>query len=65
MNPERIGKADEVFRAALDPASGPSAAYLVEACAGDEELRREVESLLSSRWGLCRGRLPVASSPSR
>src|SRR5215203_858235 len=48
MNPERIEKIDEVFQAALDMASGPRAAFLGGACAGDAELRREVESLLSA-----------------
>ena len=48
MKPERIEKIDEVFQAALDMASGPRAAFLGEACAGDAELRREVESLLSA-----------------
>jgi serine/threonine protein kinase/Tol biopolymer transport system component/tetratricopeptide (TPR) repeat protein len=37
-----------VFAAALDRPVSERAAYLDEACAGDEELRREVESLLAS-----------------
>jgi serine/threonine protein kinase len=38
----------QLFQSALERASDERAAYLQEACAGDEALRREVESLLSS-----------------
>jgi serine/threonine protein kinase len=48
LNRERHRQIDRVFQAALarDPTS--RADFLDEACAGDPELRREVESLLSS-----------------
>jgi eukaryotic-like serine/threonine-protein kinase len=38
---------DGLFEAALERAPGDRAAFLDEACAGDEGLRREVESLLA------------------
>ena len=38
---------DEIFADALELPAGRRAAFLAEACGGDEELRREVESLLS------------------
>ena len=48
LNPERNRQVDRIFQAALlrDPAA--RATFLAEACAGDPDLRREVESLLSS-----------------
>jgi len=39
-------KVEELYHAALEKQSGEREAFLDEACAGDEELRREVESLL-------------------
>src|SRR2546426_10785200 len=39
---------DEIFQAALALPSEQRAAYLDQACAGDYELRAEVESLISS-----------------
>src|SRR2546426_10170801 len=39
---------DEIFQAALALPSEQRAAYLDQACAGDHELRAEVESLISS-----------------
>jgi tRNA A-37 threonylcarbamoyl transferase component Bud32 len=48
MTPERFQKVGELYDRAteLDPARRN--AFLLEACAGDEELRREVESLLAA-----------------
>jgi serine/threonine protein kinase len=46
MTPERFQKIGEIYDAALGLESERRPAFLVEACAGDEELRREVESLL-------------------
>jgi hypothetical protein len=37
----------QLHRAALGTAKDERAAFLHQACAGDEELRREVESLLA------------------
>ncbi|MCA1613157.1 MAG: serine/threonine-protein kinase [Acidobacteria bacterium] len=48
MRAERWKQIDEVFDAALERGGGERASYLDEACAGDAELRREVESLLDA-----------------
>ncbi len=48
MNPERWKQVDELFSAALEMDSDKRTAFLNEACVGDEELRKEVESLLAS-----------------
>ena len=48
MTPERWQKVKEIFHASLDkPATGRTA-FIAQACAGDEGLRQEVESLLAS-----------------
>jgi eukaryotic-like serine/threonine-protein kinase len=46
MTPERYGRVTELFQAAsrLNPENRP--AFLAQACAGDEELRRELEHML-------------------
>jgi serine/threonine-protein kinase len=43
---ERWRQVEQLYHAALECASAERAAFLAEACAGDEALRREVESLL-------------------
>ena len=43
---ERWRQVEQVYHAALECASAERAAFLDQACAGDETLRREVESLL-------------------
>lgn len=48
MTPERWRKVDEIFQAALELNPEEREAFLDKSCAGDEELRREVESLISS-----------------
>src|SRR5712692_3402716 len=48
MTPERWKQIDELFEAALDWAADERSKLLRQACAGDEELRLEVESLLSA-----------------
>src|SRR5687768_8315910 len=48
MNPERLQKIDQVFESALDLTTESRARFLDEACDGDTELRREVESLLKA-----------------
>jgi serine/threonine protein kinase/tetratricopeptide (TPR) repeat protein len=48
MTPERWQKVKEVFQDARQYSSGPRAAFLAAACADDEDLRREVESLLAA-----------------
>src|SRR5215831_18737853 len=49
MTPARLRRIEEVFRAALDQKPEQLSSFLDIACAGDEELRRKVETLLSSR----------------
>ncbi|MEP6916491.1 MAG: protein kinase [Acidobacteriota bacterium] len=46
MNPQRWLRIEELFHAAESLPSAERPAYLLEACAGDEDLRREVDSLL-------------------
>jgi len=48
MTPERWQQIESVFQAALARDPDERAAFLDEACAGDEALRREVESLLEA-----------------
>jgi eukaryotic-like serine/threonine-protein kinase len=48
VTPERWRRVEELYNSALVRQSSERRAYLEEACAGDEELRREVESLLSN-----------------
>ena len=48
MNPERWQQIDQLLEAALERRPEERAAFLAVACAGDESLRREVESLLRS-----------------
>jgi len=48
MTPERWARVQEIFAEAVERAPNARAGYLSEACAGDLELRREVDSLLSS-----------------
>lgn len=48
MKPERWKQIDEILEAAIEIGPAHRDAFLNEACAGDQELRREVESLLSA-----------------
>ena len=48
MNPERWQQLDDLFHAALERAPEERAAFLDEACAGDESLRYKVEALLAA-----------------
>jgi serine/threonine protein kinase/Tfp pilus assembly protein PilF len=48
MTPERWKQIDQLFEAALEIAAERRSAFLQEKCAGDDELRKEVETLLSS-----------------
>ena len=47
MNPERWQEVERLYHSTLAREVSERAAYLVRACAGDEGLRREVESLLA------------------
>lgn len=48
MKPERWKQVDDLLEAALECPAPERASFLERACAGDEELRRELESLLIS-----------------
>jgi serine/threonine-protein kinase len=48
MTPDRWQQITSIFQAALDRPSGERAAFVNERCAGDEELQREVQDMLSS-----------------
>ncbi|MFL6194842.1 MAG: serine/threonine protein kinase, partial [Thermoanaerobaculia bacterium] len=48
MTPERWQKIKTVLEDALEREKGERTAFLDDACAGDDELREEVESLLAS-----------------
>lgn len=48
MTPERWEQIKELFHSALERAPAQRAAFLDDACAGDEEVRKEVESLIAS-----------------
>ncbi len=48
MTPERWKRIDELFAEALNCAPEARSKLLAKACAGDDELRREVESLLNA-----------------
>ena len=46
MKPERWEQVAQIYSAALERPGSERTAFLREACGGDEDLRREVESLL-------------------
>ncbi|HKQ72245.1 MAG TPA: protein kinase [Blastocatellia bacterium] len=46
MTPERWKQVDQLLQDSLDREPAERAAFLAEACGGDDELRREVESLI-------------------
>ena len=47
MTPERWRRVEELYHAALTRGEGDRTAFLARACAGDDTLQREVESLLT------------------
>ena len=51
MTPERWEQVGALYRAALERAPGERADFLARACAGDADLRREVEALLAADAG--------------
>ena len=57
MTPERWRQVDRVLQEAMALEAEPRAAYLDEACAGDEPLRQEVEALLA----FCGSSAPAAA----
>jgi hypothetical protein len=46
MKPERWKQVEQLYHAALEREPGARGTFIDQACAGDEELRREVEELL-------------------
>src|SRR5437763_204305 len=48
MTPERWQRIDEIFQAAVELTAEERAVFVESACAGDDELRREVESLITA-----------------
>ena len=48
MTPERYQRAIELFQSASDRSADVRQAFLAQACAGDDELRREVERMLTA-----------------
>jgi eukaryotic-like serine/threonine-protein kinase len=59
MTPERWRRIDDVYHAALAREAEERDAFVAEACAGDEAMRREVVSLLAQNASLA-GTLEVA-----
>ena len=51
MHPDRWRKIEEIYHAALEREGSQRAAFLAEACGGDDGLREEVESLLAHQDG--------------
>ena len=49
MDSQRWKQIDEIFHAALEREPEERGAYLDEACAGDQDLRKEIASLLSAQ----------------
>jgi len=49
MNADRWQRAKEIYHSVIEREPRQRGAFLAEACAGDESLRREVESLLACR----------------
>src|SRR5664279_309498 len=47
MDPARWRRVEEIYQTAAERKPEERAAFLAEACAGEEDLRREVESLLA------------------
>jgi hypothetical protein len=62
MNPERFQRVDALFRAAVAVQPEERAALLDEQCGDDDELRREVESLLAEDQAI---RVPLAEPATR
>src|SRR6516225_5387063 len=52
MTSDRWQRIEELYHSAREREGSQRAAFLKEACAGDEALRREVESLLAEEKGL-------------
>lgn len=62
MNPERWQRIEEVFRTVVDRPAAERETFLTRACDGDEELRREVLSLLARDTAEDFLRAPIGSA---
>lgn len=51
MSPDRFRKVEELYHEALEREPAGRASFLADACRDDDELKREVESLLEQRSG--------------
>jgi len=60
MTPDRWKKIEELYHTARECEESQRLAFLNEACAGDDALRREVESLLA-----CEGEPEAVQNPIR
>ena len=49
MTPERWRQIEQIYHSTLEREESQRSSFLKEACAGDEDLRREVESLLAQK----------------
>ena len=47
MTPERWRRIEQIYHSALERSAEERAAYLTAECAGDQELQREIESLIN------------------
>jgi serine/threonine protein kinase len=65
MTPERWKRIDELCHAALERPEQQRAAFIAQECAGDDELREEVEELVSRGGSLARGVLDRSSWEAR
>ena len=63
MNSERWRQIEQLYHAALERAPDQRAAFFARACNGDEELRREVESLITQNDSSSRGPLDQPGDP--
>jgi Tol biopolymer transport system component/tRNA A-37 threonylcarbamoyl transferase component Bud32 len=61
MNATRWRLVEELYHAARERGPGDKRAFLADACHGDEELRREVESLLAQDSSVDCGSMPLAA----
>src|SRR4051794_25862669 len=48
MTPDRWREIEQLYQLVLEREQGQRAGFLEEACCGDEEMRREIESLLAN-----------------
>jgi len=63
MTPERLRQIEDLFHRALEKHESQRAAFLHDACAGDDSVRREVESLLDQAGDT--DTFSISSSPKR